>query len=115
MDLKTKYYKDKINDFNFIIENFCNTEKIPVSFNNALRFRSKTGVGPFWYNLYKAPKVYLASSRSFYSYRQTLDNDFKNELLTDDEIYKIRSEIVKDRSLNDELKKIMCNDYGIGN
>lgn len=106
-----KYYKRKIQKFNSIISDFCEEENIPNSFNNALHYKSNKGIGKFWKNLYLAPKLFLANSKAFLNYRETLDNDFANEIMNTDEIFKFQQEAVKSSELHKELKKIMKIDF----
>jgi len=110
-DIKIKYYQARFRKFKEIIQHFCDDNNIEECFNEAIYYNNKTGVGPFFYKLFKAPKMYLANSRTFLRYRRTLDKDFQNEIITDDEIKYFQSEILKNKKLQQEVKKIMKNDF----
>ena len=110
-NITIKYYRKRCQAFNKQIDSFCNKAGITSNLNNALSYRASQGIGKFWGELYLAPKLYLANSRTFLNYRLTLDNDFANDVMNIDEIFKFQQEAVKDLQLHIELKNIMKNDY----
>jgi len=110
-DITVKYYRKRLKDFHVTIEDFCQEEGIPCTINNALHYKANMGVGRFWKHLYVAPKLYLANSRAFLNYRNTLDPDFKNEIIDTEEIFSFQQEALKNLYLQKELQKIMKNDF----
>jgi len=109
--INVRYYKERCKNFINTVNEFCQIEQIPCNINNALMYKSNIGVGPFWKHLYKAPKMYLAHSKSFLNYRRTLDPDFANDILDDEEIFKFQNEALRDPDLYLELKKTMKHDF----
>ena len=104
-------YEKRINEFINYLQSFCNNHKIPFKLYNALLYKSFNSVGPFWQYLYSAPKLYLANSMTFLNYRRTLDDDFKNELLTDSEIFYFQTLAQEDKDINILLRKKLDYDY----
>lgn len=103
-------YKRLINKFYKRVEEFCKINEIPNSLNNLLLYKSKVCVGPGWNTMYSAPTILLAVSKSFLTYRNTLDPDFKEELITDSDIYQIQNKIQKSPMLLKWLRKKIKND-----
>jgi hypothetical protein len=111
MDVITRYYTKRIKNFNMTINTFCKEKGIPSSLNNALTYKANMGIGCFWKNLYVAPKIYLANSKSFLAYRESLDIDFQNDIITNDEIFALQQETIKNKHIKEQLKKVMKYDF----
>jgi len=107
----TPVYKKQCLIFSQLIEDFCNHNKISVGFLNALKYQSTDMIGPFWNYLYKAPKLYLANSKTFLNYRKQLDIDFKNELLTDEEVFYFQQLSYKNKKIEEMLRQVLRFDY----
>jgi len=113
-DVGIEYYKKKTLDFITETNAFCDKHKIPRGINNVLSFKSGICVGPGWGLMYKAPRILLAASKSFEHFRNNLDPDFANEILTKEDIHAARIVIANTPELKILLSNVLGNDFKIG-
>lgn len=109
-DLTIAYYAKRIKQFRTVIDEFCSEKGISSSMTNALTYRAHMGIGEFWARLYTAPKMYLANSRTYLNYRETLDPDFRDEILSTEEIFKLQQDVILNHALYSVLQELMYGD-----
>jgi len=77
-----KYYNKKINDFVKLAKQYCKENDIEYSFKDFLNHKKNDICSPAYYYLHLCPSLFLANSKSFMEYYHTLDDDFRNDIIT---------------------------------
>jgi len=103
-------YKRKIKEFIKVIENYCNENSIDNNFKEFLFHKWNGIISNSFVYLIDAPKIYLANSKIFKNFYLMIDNDFKRDIMTEEEYKAIQSGLKRNKKIHNYLKKLMGPD-----
>jgi len=106
-----KYYISKYNKFNKIVKKFCNEKNICYNFITFLNYNKNAFASETYKYLHVAPKIFLACSKSFDKYYNSLDIDFATDIIERKELYEYRKQIKKNKELLLFFKQQLKNDF----
>ncbi len=95
------------------VDGFCDGKGIPRGINSVLHYRCGACVGPGWSLMYFAPKVLLAASRAFLSFREALDPDFARELIDDETMERTRAQLRRSPELMEWMRGALGADFAL--
>ena len=112
MKYLNRYLDRKIKEFYSLMRQYCTENNIKYDMNSFLNHKkeSQQYVSSTYKYLWRAPKEFLANSRSFMKYRSTLDSDFKEDLLSDQKLKKINVRLKIDRELRKTVNAYLKDD-----
>lgn len=92
------------------MESYCAKHNLKEDFRTFL-FHGKNDVCSKTYRfLYGCPKIYLVNSKAFREYYETLDCDFKRDIIDEEDINRVLLWLKRNKKLKKFLKKVMGKD-----
>jgi|GEM_PF-5570379 len=114
MSYINNYYIKKIKEFhNKFLPKYCDEQNIETSFDTFLNYKKNAFTSETFKYLSRVPIVYLACSRAFRKYYNTLDPDFQHDIATMEELKASKQTVHINKELKDFLKGIMNKDFCI--
>jgi hypothetical protein len=110
MKYRNRLYVHKIKKFQTLMENTCKRFNINSDFNSFINYGFNGFCSETYKYLFLLPKSYLCNSKVFIKYWHKLDQDFREDLMTYDEIKELRKDIKSDKQYLAYLKKVMGSD-----
>jgi hypothetical protein len=110
MNIKEKYYRKKIKDFLKIVKDFCDDNNINYTFKDFLFYNKNEFCSPAYYHLHLAPKIFLVNSKTYMNYHNSLDVDFKQDILTEEDIRKNKILLKSNDRILNMLRTYQKND-----
>lgn len=106
-------YKRQIKDFNIIMKDKCKEWNILATMPYFLNYKKNDFCSPAYQYLFNCNKQYLVASKSFKYYWNSLDIDFKNDLMTANEFNSLRFTLRDNKSLYKFIKKQLKDDFDL--
>ena len=106
-------YKRQIKEFNIIMKDRCKEWNIDFTMKDFLYYNKNDFCSPAYQYLLACPKHLLVVSKSFKQYWNSLDSDFKLDIMSLKDFNSLRYDLRNNSSLSKYIKKQLKEDFSL--